>query len=122
MSLGQHIRAGLVATLNHEPKVTDLDGPHRPEKFVLPPGGDLIGSEQNRLTLRFDKTMISSSQVVSALMNQIEVNDFTLAEPNLALVIRHIYNGELTEQAEGMRQLACFNVKSESMAPSPPWQ
>lgn len=172
MSLGQRMRAELVATLIHEPKVVYLDEPtigldlivkerirafikeenhstgttmvltthdlgdieelcsrviiidhgqliydgaiskikerfgkfrevtfevlHLPESLNLPAGAEILLREPNRLTLRFDKSMATASQVVSALMNQIEVNDFSLAEPNLASVIKHIYKGELS--------------------------
>ncbi|MHB8933583.1 MAG: ABC transporter ATP-binding protein [Bellilinea sp.] len=74
--------------------------PHPPEILDLPAGAEILSQEVNRLTLRFDKSVITASQVVSTIMNQIEVNDFSLSEPNLATVIKHIYNGELNGQED----------------------
>ncbi len=171
MSLGQRMRAELVATLIHEPKVVYLDEPtigldlivkerirafikeenqktgttmvltthdlgdieelcqrviiidsgrliydgsisrikarfgklrevsfevlNPPEVLDLPVGVERLPGEPNRLVLRFDKTLISAGQVVSIVMSQVDAKDFSLAEPNLASVIKHIYNGEL---------------------------
>ena len=33
-------------------------------------------------------------------MNQVEVVDFSLAEPDLASIVKQIYNGALAESAE----------------------
>ena len=63
----------------------------------LPAGSEITALEPGRLTVRFDRTMTTASQVASALMNQVEVNDFSLAEPDLASVIKQIYNGALGE-------------------------
>ena len=60
-----------------------------------PPGAEIVSREERRLTLRFDRTQASASQVAAALMNQIEVKDFSLSEPDLASVIRQIYHGAL---------------------------
>lgn len=171
MSLGQRMRAELVATLIHEPKVVYLDEPtigldlivkerirafikeenhstgttmvltthdlgdieelcqrviiidagkliydgsisrikarfgkfrevsfevlNPPGSLDLPAGVERLTREPNRLTLRFDKSVISAGQVVSSVMSQVDAKDFSLAEPNLASVILHIYNGEL---------------------------
>jgi ABC-2 type transport system ATP-binding protein len=69
-----------------------------PAKTVdLPAGSETTALEPGRLTVRFDRTMTTASQVASALMNQVEVKDFSLAEPDLASVIKQIYNGALRE-------------------------
>jgi ABC-2 type transport system ATP-binding protein len=176
MSLGQRMRAELVATLIHEPKVIYLDEPtigldlivkENIRKFIknenqtsgntiiltthdlgdieelcsrviiidngqliydgaiskikarfgkirevsfevsstavplnLPAGAEISTVEPNRVSLKFDNSMVSASQVVASVMNQLEINDFSLSEPNLATVIKHIYNGELSKPEE----------------------
>lgn len=52
-------------------------------------------AEPHRLTFRFDRTQTTASQVASGVMNQIEVVDFSLAEPDLASIVRQIYQGGL---------------------------
>jgi len=56
--------------------------------------------EPHRVTFRFDRTQTTASQVASGVMNQIEVVDFSLAEPDLASIVRQIYQGGL-RVAEG---------------------
>lgn len=63
----------------------------------LPPGAHIIDQEARRLVLRFDRTQTSASKVAAALMNQVEVVDFSLAEPDLSLIIKQIYQGALQE-------------------------
>jgi hypothetical protein len=41
----------------------------------------------------------SASKVASAVMNQIEVTDFSLSEPDLADIVKQIYNGALEREA-----------------------
>jgi ABC-2 type transport system ATP-binding protein len=66
----------------------------------LPPGAEMMASEPRQLTLRFDRTLTTASQVAAAVMGQIEVTDFSLAEPDLASVIKQIYGGALRAEAE----------------------
>lgn len=64
----------------------------------LPLGTEVMANaedEERKLVLRFDRTLASASQVAAALMNQLEVVDFSLAEPGLASIIKQIYNGAL---------------------------
>ncbi len=56
------------------------------------------GPEVRKLVLRFDRNQISASQVATEIMNQVEVVDFSLAEPDLASIIKQIYNGALIER------------------------
>jgi ABC-2 type transport system ATP-binding protein len=65
----------------------------------LPPGAEATAAEPRRLTVRFDRTVTTASQVAALLMNQIEVKDFSLSEPDLAAVIKQIYGGALREHA-----------------------
>jgi ABC-2 type transport system ATP-binding protein len=68
--------------------------------YSLPPGAEALsnGSEDDRkLVLRFDRTVTSASKVAASLMNQLEVLDFSLSEPDLASIVRQIYSGALHE-------------------------
>ncbi len=70
-----------------------------PGEVALPAGAEITVSEPRRLTVRFDRTATTASQVAAALMNQVDVKDFSLSEPDLASIIRQIYNGALSEEA-----------------------
>ncbi|MCB8923064.1 MAG: ATP-binding cassette domain-containing protein [Ardenticatenaceae bacterium] len=61
----------------------------------LPPGAELVHNEARRLLLRFDRTLTSASKVAASVMNQIEVLDFSLAEPDLSMIVKQIYRGAL---------------------------
>jgi ABC-2 type transport system ATP-binding protein len=63
----------------------------------LPTGAEIILAEPRKLSVRFDRTATTASGVAAALMNQIEVKDFSLSEPDLASIIKQIYNGALRE-------------------------
>lgn len=72
-------------------------------EFSLPEGAELEGSQldraQRRLALRFDRTITTASRVAGSVMNQLEVRDFSLAEPDLASIVKQIYNGALNSTA-----------------------
>jgi ABC-2 type transport system ATP-binding protein len=71
-----------------------------PTKTVdLPAGAEITTVEPGKLTIRFDRTVTTASHVASSLMNQVEVNDFSLSEPDLASVVRQIYSGALQENS-----------------------
>ena len=76
--------------------------------FELPEGAELASTEvelaQRRLSLRFDRTIATASKVVSSVMSQMEIVDFSLSEPDLASIVRQIYNGALNETAEARVQ------------------
>ncbi|OGO49321.1 MAG: sugar ABC transporter ATP-binding protein [Chloroflexi bacterium RBG_16_64_43] len=63
----------------------------------LPRDCTRLAAEPHRLTLRFDRTRTTASQIAAAVMEQIEVLDFSLAEPDLASIVRQIYQGGLRE-------------------------
>lgn len=65
---------------------------------VLPDGTEITGEEERKLTVRFDRTVTTASQVAAAFMNQIEVLDFSLAEPDLESIIKQIYGGALRDE------------------------
>ncbi len=64
----------------------------------LPLGAELVARDDRRLTLRFDRAATTASQVAAALMDQVEVADFSLAEPELSSIVRQIYSGALREE------------------------
>jgi ABC-2 type transport system ATP-binding protein len=63
----------------------------------LPKGTEIVEAEERRLRVRFDRTRATASQVAAQAMNQIEVHDFSLAEPDLASIVKQIYNGALEQ-------------------------
>ena len=67
-------------------------------RLDLPSGAEIILAEPRKLSVRFDRTMTTASGVAAALMNQIEVKDFSLSEPDLASIIKQIYSGALNEE------------------------
>jgi len=64
----------------------------------LPPGAEVILLEPRKISVRFDRTLTTASGVTAMLMNQLEVKDFSLSEPDLASIIKQIYNGALGEE------------------------
>ncbi len=65
----------------------------------LPEGTEILSTEERKVQIRFDRTVSSASKVASAVMNQIEVSDFSLSEPDLAGIVKQIYNGALDMEA-----------------------
>jgi viologen exporter family transport system ATP-binding protein len=63
--------------------------------FRAPAGSEIVAQDGRQATLRFDRTITTASQVAAAVMNQTDVADFTLTEPDLASIVRQIYNGAL---------------------------
>jgi len=66
----------------------------------LPEGAETLLAEERKVQIRFDRTVSTASQVASAVMNQIEVKDFSLSEPDLADIVKQIYNGALDMEAK----------------------
>ncbi|HQX01800.1 MAG TPA: hypothetical protein PLQ94_06800, partial [Anaerolineales bacterium] len=67
----------------------------RAKSLDLPEGTEILSTEERKVQIRFDRTVSSASKVASAVMNQIEVSDFSLSEPDLAGIVKQIYNGAL---------------------------
>jgi ABC-2 type transport system ATP-binding protein len=67
--------------------------------FDLPEGAETLSSADRKLVLRFDRTLSTASRVAKAVMDQMEVADFSLAEPDLGSVVKQIYGGALREPA-----------------------
>jgi ABC-2 type transport system ATP-binding protein len=68
-------------------------------EIVLPPGAERQEAAERKLILRFDRTLTTASKVAAALMDQLEVVDFALAEPDLSSIIKQIYTGALRSDA-----------------------
>ncbi len=66
----------------------------------LPDGVELISNENRKLHLRFDRTVSSASKVAAHVMNQVDVLDFSLAEPDLSMIVKQIYRGALQREQE----------------------
>jgi len=64
----------------------------------LAQGSQDFAPEDRKLALRFDRTQTSASKVAHAVMEQVEVVDFSLSEPGLASIVKQIYNGALREE------------------------
>lgn len=68
------------------------------DSVALPAGAEIITHEERILKIRFDRTCSSASQVAAGIMEQMEVRDFSLAEPDLASIVKQIYNGALEKE------------------------
>ena len=69
--------------------------------LTAPPGAEVMpvpaddAAAGRKLVLRFDRLRTTASQVAAAIMNQADVVDFSLAEPDLPSIIKQIYSGAL---------------------------
>ncbi len=66
---------------------------------AVPAGAEVLSTDDRKLLIRFDRTLSTASQVAGAVMNQIEVRDFSLSEPELSDIVKQIYNGALDREA-----------------------
>lgn len=65
----------------------------------VPAGAELLSTDDHKVQIRFDRTLSTASKVASVVMNQIEVRDFSLSEPELSDIVKQIYNGALEREA-----------------------
>jgi ABC-2 type transport system ATP-binding protein len=65
----------------------------------MPEGAQILSIEERKVQVRFNRTVTTASRVASAVMNQIEVTDFSLSEPDLGGIVKQIYNGALDREA-----------------------
>jgi ABC-2 type transport system ATP-binding protein len=65
----------------------------------LPEGAEVLSTDDHKVQIRFDRTISTASKVAGMVMNQIEVRDFSLSEPELSDIVRQIYNGALDREA-----------------------
>jgi viologen exporter family transport system ATP-binding protein len=66
----------------------------------MPEGAELVSTEDRKVQIRFDRTVSTASRVASSVMNQIEVSDFSLSEPELSDIVKQIYNGALDKETQ----------------------
>jgi len=64
----------------------------------LPQGAEMLSTADHKVQIRFDRTVSTASKVAGAVMNQIEVRDFSLSEPELSDIVKQIYNGALERE------------------------
>ena len=65
----------------------------------VPEGAEILSTDDHKVQIRFDRTVSTASKVAAAVMNQIEVHDFSLSEPDLGDIVKQIYNGALEKEA-----------------------
>lgn len=65
----------------------------------LPQGAEMLSTHDHKVQIRFDRTVSTASKVAGAVMNQIDVRDFSLSEPVLSDIVKQIYNGALEREA-----------------------
>lgn len=78
----------------------------------MPTGAELESDTDHRIVVRFDRTITTASQVAASVMNQINVTDFSIAEPDLTSIIKQIYNGALAGDTVGQK---AQNAQPEAM-------
>ena len=64
----------------------------------LPAGCELTSCQGHSLVLRFDRRVTTAGRVTKTLMDQVEIVDFTLKEPDLTSIVREIYGGALQRE------------------------
>ena len=66
----------------------------------MPEGAELLSTEDHKVHIRFDRTISTASKVAGSVMNQTDVRDFSLSEPELADIVKQIYNGALEKESQ----------------------
>jgi len=71
-------------------------------QFQPPDGAEIMtngfNAQERKLVLRFDRNRTTATKIVQEVMNQFEVQDFSLAEPNLSSIVKQIYEGALEKE------------------------
>ena len=80
----------------HRHMTFDLERSGDTARLELPAGAEIVGSDGLRLELRFDRARVSASTVAGSVMAQLEVLDFSIAEPDLSGIIKQLYQGALS--------------------------
>ena len=75
-----------------------FDTVEQAKSLNLPEGAQVLAMEDHKVQVRFDRTISTASRVASLVMNQIEVTDFSLSEPDLGGIVKQIYNGALERE------------------------
>lgn len=64
-------------------------------RLELPSGAEVVNLEGSKLELRFDRARVSAASVAASVMNQLEVVDFSISEPDLTGIVKQLYQGAL---------------------------
>jgi len=75
-----------------------FDTVERTKSLNLPEGAEILTVDERKVQVRFDRTVSTASKIASSVMNQIEVTDFSLSEPDLGDIVKQIYNGALDRE------------------------
>ncbi len=73
---------------------------HPVDGVQLPNGAEVVRADPRSVMVRFDRTQTTASKVAAQFMNQAEVLDFSIAEPDLSMIVKQIYRGALDQPAE----------------------
>jgi ABC-2 type transport system ATP-binding protein len=76
-----------------------FDAVEQATSLNVPEGAEILSLEDRKVQVRFDRTVTTASRVAGVVMNQIEVSDFSLSEPDLGDIVKQIYNGALDREA-----------------------
>lgn len=79
----------------HRLATFELKNARAPEEINLPPHTEIVSQDSQKFTLRFDRSQSSASTVASFIMEQLEIKDFSIQEPNLEMIIKQIYQGDI---------------------------
>jgi ABC-2 type transport system ATP-binding protein len=93
---GTHRTMKFELALNSPPQRGGNSSEARVGELALPDGVVITSQENTSLELKFDRALCSASQVASAVMNQLEVLDFSIGEPDLTSIVKQIYAGGLS--------------------------
>ena len=70
------------------------------QTLSMPEGAELLSTDDHKVHVRFDRTISTASKVAGSVMNQTDVRDFSLSEPELADIVKQIYNGALEKEGQ----------------------
>jgi ABC-2 type transport system ATP-binding protein len=73
---------------------------HRDPGTVELPGGELVRDEGTRKHYAFDRTTISTVDLLGSLMTRHQIRDVAIVEPGIEDVIRRIYASSAEDEAE----------------------
>ncbi|AEG58697.1 ABC transporter ATP-binding protein [Desulforamulus ruminis] len=76
--------------------IVDLEGEN--SGFVIA-GTEVIKQEGNRKWLRFNRDEVTASQLIHQISQKYEIKDLTIKDPEIDVIIRHIYEKGIGSQA-----------------------
>jgi len=66
------------------------------------PGATVVARAGHRITVEFDRSLVRADELIVALSRECELKDVTIAEPQLEVIIRQIYQRGLDPLLEGV--------------------